>query len=113
MKNTKAGFSLVEAILTIILIAIAAVVALPYLVYCSHFALQTDARMAAANLARGTVEGLYKRAYNDAGLNPTTGTPDSLAGTVFLSRYPTAARNYTISDKGDYKLITATVTWDQ
>jgi type II secretory pathway pseudopilin PulG len=118
MKNIKAGFYLVEAMLTITLIAIAAVTALSFAVYCEHLAIQTDERMVAANFVRETVEDLYKRAYNAAGLSVTAGIYDPILGTsavgcAFLSRYPTAKRNYAITDMGAYKLITVTVTWDQ
>jgi len=120
MKNIKAGFSLIEAILAIILIVITAVGAFSYMVYCSRLTLQADTRIVAANFARETVEDLYKRNYSDPRLNETTG--DGLSdplpsapvfGGAFRSRHPTATRKYTIDDMGDYKLITVKVTWDQ
>jgi len=115
MKNTKAGFSLVEAVITITLIAIAAVTALSFIVYCDRLALQADARIAAANFARETMENLYKRDYRDTILNVTIAPiSDPLPAGTALNRYPfTPSRRYTVTDMGDYKLITVKVTWNQ
>ena len=122
MRNTKAGFSLIEAVITVMLIAIVAVAALSIFAYCYRLALQADARIVAANFARETMEGLYKKDYGDTGLNETVTHADPLpAGTEFgggfLGRYPTATREYTIAENAateqssDYKLITVTMTW--
>ncbi|MCX5667779.1 MAG: prepilin-type N-terminal cleavage/methylation domain-containing protein [Candidatus Omnitrophica bacterium] len=118
MKNTKAGFSLIEVIIAIILIAIAAIGALSYIVYCNHLTLQVSARIVAANFARETMEGLYKKDYPGLNVTAGDGLSDPLPGATafggaFLSRYSTATRKYTITDMGGYKLIIAKVTWDQ
>ncbi len=132
MKKTKAGFSLIEAVIAVVLIAIAAVTALSFIVYCNCFALQADARITAANFARETMEGLYKRDYGDINLTapvyPITGTDPLPAGTAFgsgfLARHTTATRTptrtYTVAENTDYKatpvvnykLITVTVKWN-
>ena len=118
MKNTKTGFSLIEAIMAIILIAIAVVGSLSYMAYCNRLTLQANARIVAANFARETMEGLYKKDYPGLGVTTGDGLSDPLPGATafggaFLSRYPTATRKYTITDMGGYKLIIAKVTWDQ
>ncbi len=114
MNSAKSGFSLIEAVITFVLIAIISVVALSFFVYCTRMAIQNDARMVAANFARSTMEGLYKLDYNDARLNPQIDTSQALPVGSVLSRYPTTpSRTYTITDAGDYKLITVKVTWNQ
>ena len=120
MKNTKAGFSLIEVVITTLLIAIAAVTALSFIVYCDRLTLQADARVTAANFAREKMEDLYKKDYRDASLNETGGTsyplPVSPAfGGGFHDRYPTAAREYTVNENTGYgyKLITVKTKWDQ
>ena len=114
MKNTKKeGFSLIETVIAITLIAIAAVASLSFFVYCDRLALQSDARITAANFCRGTVANFYEIDYSDASLNATTTDKDDPlpAGSGFLSRYPTATRKYAITDRSDYKLITVKVKW--
>jgi type II secretory pathway pseudopilin PulG len=118
MKNAKAGFSLLEAVIAIVIIVVAAVTALSYLVYCNRFASRTDARIVAANFARETMEGLYKKHYSDASLKITTGEgveaflPEASSfGEEFLRRYPNATRRYTVTDMGSYKLIKVKVEW--
>ena len=120
MKNTKAGFSLIEVVITALLIAIAAVTALSFIVYCDRLTLQADARITAANFARQTMERFYKRNYEDIRLNETGGTLHPLPasptfGGGFRDRYPTAAREYTVTENTGYgyKLITTKVKWNQ
>jgi prepilin-type N-terminal cleavage/methylation domain-containing protein len=118
MKNTKAGFSLVEAVITVAIIAMAAVTALSYMAYCGRIAMQADTRLVAVNFARETAEGLYKRSSSDPALSVTSAdgvsdliTTTSTAGSKFLSRYPLVTRKYTVVDKGGYKLVTVKVKW--
>ena len=120
MKNAKAGFSLIEVLITIALIAIVAVTALSFIVYCDRLALQADTRIVAANFVRETTEVLYKKDYRDISLSATTGDglsdplpTDPAFGSGFISRYPIAARTYTVTDNSDYKLITVKVTWSR
>ena len=79
----------------------------------NRLALQSDARITAANFCRGTVANFYEIDYSDASLNATTTDKDDPlpAGSGFLSRYPTATRKYAITDRSDYKLITVKVKW--
>ena len=134
MKNRRTGVSLIELMISVVLIAIVAVMALKFLIYCDAFAMKADAKIAAENFARETMEGLYQKQYADAALTTGSydaGTTSSLAlpaGTNFGSRlrnrYPTSNTNtmriYTVgSEQTDtltntqYKVITVTVTWQQ
>lgn len=116
MKNRRAGFSIIEATVAAIIIAIIAVVALLSMMYCNRIALQADERLTAANFARETIEKLYKKDYSSSELNAVVDAPDALPtgtefGSEFLKKYPTATRTYTVTDKPDYKLITVKVSW--
>ena len=120
MKNAKSGFSLIEIVITALIIAIAALTALSFIVYCDRLTLQSDAHITAANFTRETMEDLYKRDYRDTILNATIDQSHGLPtgsdfGSGFLARYPTATRKYTITENTGYgyKLITVKTKWDQ
>ena len=115
--------SLIEVIVAAMLIAIAALSALSFLVYCSRLAMRTNLRITAANFARETMEGLYKKDYGSSYLKETKaeGTvipkDDPLpTGSEFGSKLRDqygGTRSYTVIDKGDYKIVTVKVNWNQ
>ena len=109
MRNSGTGFSLLEIMITVILIAIVAVSAFAFLVYCGHFTAQTDAKMTAANFARETMEDLYMINYNSL---PSNGSPALPTGSRLHDSY-NGTRIYAVTDKADYKMIAVTVSWSQ
>ena len=88
MKNEHAGVTLVELMMTIMLIAIVAVTGLAFLTYCDRYAMIAYSKVAAANLARETMEGCYMTEYYNL----------------------VKGENTTIIDKVGYRKITVTVT---
>lgn len=117
-KNVK-GFTLVEAIVTIIIIAITSVVVLEFFVKFSTIIKQSELKFVAANFARETIEELYLKSYSDTALNPITDADDGLPVMGGINGSPAGllrdvyggTRAYSIVQGTNYKVITATVRW--
>ena len=65
MKNRRAGISLIEIIIAIVLIAVVIITALQFLIYCDTFAMKADAKITAENFAKERMENLYQKEYAD------------------------------------------------
>ena len=99
VRTTNDGFTLVELLIGMVIIAVVSVMALSFLVYCEKLLLSPELRLIAANKAREKMEGLYWLDYGASG-GSDSGTLD---GTYKWTR------NWTVSQKTDYAVITVTV----
>ena len=116
MKSRNSGYSLVEIIMSVGLIAVIVLTSVQFLVYCNKFVMKSYAKVAAENLARETMETLYKRKYST--LVPGSNYTDQPVTLGVLMKYG-GSRTYTINGpyldpvtKAYYKVITVTVTWN-
>ena len=127
MKNRRAGVTLIELMVGIILIAIASVGGLRFFVYCNNYVIRTDSRVAAVNFAMETMEKFYM--VTSAGLGSDTDTanppadalPSSSGG--FLNKLKdshSGTRSYAISTSTiaigtpalKYRIVSVAVNWD-
>lgn len=116
VNSDKKGMSLIEVMLGMMLIAIIAILALGFSVYCNRFAMHTDLRLRAASFARETMESLYWTSPLNLPI-VTNPTDDLAAGTFKGNKFQTgygATRRYTVTNTSDpnYEVISATVTWN-
>ena len=103
MKKTK-GFTLVEVLIAIIVIAIIAVAAFEFFRYCQRFILQAELKLMAVNLAREKMEELY--------WDSDPPEPPAVPEDIMLTTSHSFERNYTIGDStGNYKIIDVTISW--
>lgn len=115
--KTRKGFGLLEIMISMVLIGIASVTIFNFLVYCKRIAVMPKSRLAAVNFARETMECLYQKSYESTDLAEKT-VPESdalpdVGDYGWLHNRHGGERKYTITDRGDYKLITVAVTWNQ
>lgn len=107
--DDKKGVTLIETMIAIVIIAIAAVASLEFYALCQrNFITNAASKSIAANFARETMEDLYLRDDNDPDLNVGT-TLVNLPASPLSSRGGT--RNYTVTQKTGYKLIETYVDW--
>jgi len=121
MNNRKA-FTYIELMISVVVIGVISSTALEFLKYCSSFIEISNTRVAAANFARETMEGLYMNDYSDSSLTAgsyTEVTTPSLAlpaapdfGSRLHDRHE-GTRKYDVVNKTDYKTITVTVDWNR
>lgn len=113
--SRKTGLTLIEVIVAIVIIAIGAVAALQFYVFCQKsFLTSAITRPMAANFGRETMEDLYLRDYSDTNLAPNNYS-------VTMPVTPTYGRNWTqtytvtnsTSPEPDYKIITVPTDWTQ
>ena len=113
MKKTT-GFSFVELMVGIIVVAAVSVTALEFLVHCQRLVLVPRLRLMAVNFARETMEGLYQQPYIEL-TTPSAAELELPTGGeigVLRDRYG-GTRNCTITDVDNYKVITVTVSWQR
>lgn len=107
MRDNKKGLTLIEIILSIVLIAIVAITALGFLVYCGRFAMRTGTRITASNFAREMMEDRY---WNDYTTLVTGNVVDNLPGN--------RTRTYAVSNPvngpngGQYRVTSVTIHWN-
>ena len=114
MKNNRKGFGLAEVIVTMLLVAIAAITALGFIVFCGRFVQQPELRLESANFGRETMEDLSMGSYAslvDGG--PYSQLPMGGSGYKGLQGTHGGNRTYSVKSNSDYKTITVSVTWTQ
>ena len=110
MKNRRAGLTLVELMVGVLLVAIAAVAGLQFLIYCDKYAMRADAKLAAVNFAQETMENFYMTEYD----NLVTPLPAStLLPPSRLLTFGGTRSCVVDGTNPNYKIITVTVTWNQ
>ncbi|GEM_PF-2062932 len=98
MKNIK-GFSVIEAIIAIMLIAVVAVASFEFFKYCMIFTVDTELKLMAVNSAREAMEKVY--------MDPD---PESaLSEEVTLAPGHVWDRKVTVTPETDYKVVTVTI----
>ena len=103
-RNFLTGFTLVELIIAMVIIAIVSVCSLEFLRFCQkNFISNAESRFMAANYARETMEGLYWLPSSE--LVDVTASPVPLPVGSNLS----ATRTYTVSPRNGYKVITVLI----
>ena len=123
MKNRKAGLTMIELMVGVLLVAIAAVVGLQFLIYCDTYTTHAESRVAAVNLALETMEEFYMRDSATLGADAANeiGLPPSAGGFIDKLRdSPGAKRSYIIGTSAlqlgnpprTYRTITVTVQWN-
>ena len=117
MRESKAkGFTLIDMIVGVVLIAIAAIGSLEFYYYCYKFFIaRPKPTIEALNFAKESMEELYWIDSSSAALTlplqapnlplPTTGNFKELG-----SRF-NGSRSYSVVDKGSYKVLEVTVSW--
>ncbi|UCD54599.1 MAG: type II secretion system protein [Candidatus Omnitrophota bacterium] len=115
MKKIK-GFTLVELLIGVIIIAITSVAAFEFFRHCRRFIVETELRLGAANFARETIEVLD---WN-TDITDTTGWQNDRDlptgeefGSSLRDEYE-GSRLYRIEDgaTSGYKKISVKVTWE-
>jgi len=118
MTHNRKGVTLVELMITIVVIAIAVVGSLEFFKFCQkNFIINSTLKLMASDFARETMEDLYYRDPDDLDLItpkdvslPSTGDFATLADKG-------GSRSYTVTQGTDaihgtkYKVITITVDW--
>lgn len=105
--DNKKGITLIETMVAIVVIAIAAVASLQFYAFCQRsFITNAVLNSMAANFARETMEDYYFSDYNDPDLNVGTNTV-----TLPTMGNHGGTRNYTVTNKTGYKLIETSVDW--
>jgi len=112
-KNKNKGVTLVELIIVTVLIAIMVVTGLQFVVYCKTLAVKSKLKLAAANYARETAEGLYWLDCYDNALNITASPVSVPLPSGELGDQYGGTRTYNVTGGADYKVVTVTVHWDQ
>ncbi|MDO8536036.1 MAG: type II secretion system protein [Candidatus Omnitrophota bacterium] len=118
----RKGFTLLELIVAMVIIAIMAVGALEFYVYSlNRFIMKARLDLQATDFARETMEKMYCLTPEQlVSYSDTPDLPDFSASSdptwknafsdEFKDRYG-ASRAYTVTSKPNYKIITTTVTW--
>jgi len=103
MKNAK-GFTLIETIVAMVLIAVIVVAGFEFFRYSQRFTIDAELQLKAVNFARRAMEELY--------WSPVPGevTPTALPGEIL----PDGSMTHSVGpDSTDnYEIITTTVSWD-
>jgi len=111
MSKKTAGFTLIELILGVIIIAIAAVSSLEFYTYChKFFILRSSLTSQALGFAKESMEGLYWSDPYDAALNTTPAPPLPAIPATGDFAFK-GSRSYSVTDKGSYKVLEVTVSW--
>ena len=111
MSKKHAGFTLIDLILGIVIIAIAAVSSLEFYSYChKFFILRSSITVRALGFAKESMEGLYWLDSSDAALNICNETPLAMPATGDFA-FKGGSRSYSVIDKGSYKVLEVTVRW--
>ncbi|MDD5135862.1 MAG: prepilin-type N-terminal cleavage/methylation domain-containing protein [Candidatus Omnitrophica bacterium] len=116
MKNKKAGMTLIEIIVAVIIIAIAGITSFQFLVYCDKLVMQANSKIVAANFAREIAETLYQKDYDAlvSGSGYPAGIP-ALGVRLYkgVGSYDIGTEQVDALTNTQYKVITVTVTWNQ
>lgn len=113
----RAGFSLIEVMIAVIIFAIAAVASLEFFRHCHESFLQKDKlRLQAFYAAAASLESLYWEDLDSSSLNPTGGWIGLAAPGGSLANV-NAKRDYSIETRNsgldtEYKVIRTRVSWD-
>ena len=99
MKKVK-GFTLVEVITAMIVIAIIALAAFEFFVYCQRFIVNADLRLMAVNSARARMENAY--------WDPNVSSEGAVPITLVPGHVWDRSLNVT-AGQGDYEVITVTI----
>ena len=110
------GFTLVEVIVGMAVIAISAVASLEFFKYCyGSFIVPDKLRLEAVNYARSSLEARYMEEYDSPALNNTTGfvvdsTPDwKLDGHSAQKSHSVTTKNPGTGQ--EYKVVSTKVEW--
>ncbi|MCX5666865.1 MAG: type II secretion system protein [Candidatus Omnitrophica bacterium] len=110
MSKKNAGFTLIDLILGIVIIAIAAVSSLEFYRYChKFFILRSSITVRALGFAKESIEGLCWLDSSDASLNIPLPSLPALPATGDFAF--TGSRSYSVIDKGSYKVLEVKVSW--
>ncbi len=115
-SNKNEGFTLIDMIIGVVLIAIAVIGSLEFYRYCyKSFIVGPKPAIEALNFAKESMEELCWLDSSDSAFTlplaapnrplPTTGNFKELG-----SRF-SGSRSYSVTDKGSYKVLEITVTW--
>ncbi|MFC1576648.1 prepilin-type N-terminal cleavage/methylation domain-containing protein [Candidatus Omnitrophota bacterium] len=112
MKKTK-GFTIIEALIAIIIIAAVSAVAFEFFFYCRSFVLDSNWYYRALNHARETMEESYFDSTLTPTVNPTNvPLPATAATDEFTDKFPGATRTIHVQgDRTDYQKIIVSVRW--
>lgn len=109
MKKMK-GFTLVEVIIAMMIIATISFGGFGFFQYCKRFVVDSELRLTAINLARETMEKLY---WNDTLEETADRVDDELPPEAFQDDYSGGRSHLITTDaEGKYKIIEVTVNWD-
>jgi len=111
MSKKNAGFTLIELILGIVIIAIAAVSSLEFYSYChKFFIMRSSLTSQALGFAKESMEGLYWLDPYDAAMNTPLPSLPAIPVTGDFA-FKGGSRSYSVTDKGSYKVLEVTVIW--
>ncbi|MFA5142818.1 MAG: prepilin-type N-terminal cleavage/methylation domain-containing protein [Candidatus Omnitrophota bacterium] len=114
MKDKRAGMSLVEIIVAMVIIAIATIASFQFLVHCDKFVIMADNKVAAANFAREIMEDYYQEDYDDLAVGSHSVSIAALASRLHngTGSYEIGSEKTESATSTKYKVITVKVGWD-
>ena len=121
MTTKTNGMTLVEVLVTIVIVAILALGAGGFFSFCERFIVDSELRLMAVNFAAEVMEERYWNSLIDEtpDTSPVDGIPDWVTAPPPLSGsriddYYSGARHYKVatSTDGSYRIIETKVTWE-
>jgi len=112
MKKTK-GFTLIEILIAMVIIAITSIVTLEFYVFCQkNFIVKPQLRLMAVNFSRDSMEDYYFNSSLTAGAStPALPSTNTNIGDPLLDNYG-GTETITITNKTNYKIIETLITWN-
>ena len=119
---SKKGVSMVELVITMLLLAIVATSTFGFYAYVNNFSIKSENYAAATEFLTQTLEMLLSKPYADPGLSVTTDLPphyDPLSASNLRDQY-NGVREYSVDEStwdsnfldSVYKAITVTIRWN-
>lgn len=114
MMKVRNGFTIIEAILAMLVVGVVSIISLQYLsVYQKNCIVKSNTSLIATALGRDTMERFYWEPYCSFGVDDTYNDPLPSSGPYNeLANNYNGRRSYAITHRNDYVVLETTVGWN-